>query len=286
MGSSMIYITVEWCQQSFLSTEDYENARQGLRMTRMYKYATFPLRKLSRTLSRFTFDPMGRFAVATGLIKYPQKTLLWTRTHTHDPDNTIPAQMDTPRPQNNPSIRLSDVSNTVVGDSSQYLHEYPAYETPAISQHTPRAHTKVSTNQHSPSPSLLHGIGHHTPSLSPLSPTYPAQRPSYDSTLSVAPLLQRTLEAHRQRELAGSATSMQSDEHDARSSGEEHELMSPVNVGRAGEYTPFLGMVQSRQRYTRATSDAGSPPGVDALGIQMGGVINGDVESGEVRRNN
>src|SRR5690242_11807459 len=33
MFLSMFYITVEWCQQSFLSTEDYDDAMQGLRMT-------------------------------------------------------------------------------------------------------------------------------------------------------------------------------------------------------------------------------------------------------------
>ncbi|KAI1665023.1 hypothetical protein L13192_11142 [Pyrenophora tritici-repentis] len=37
MGGSMLYITVEWCQQSFLSTEVYAEAMRGLRRTRRWR---------------------------------------------------------------------------------------------------------------------------------------------------------------------------------------------------------------------------------------------------------
>ncbi|KAK7186938.1 uncharacterized protein CC84DRAFT_735552 [Paraphaeosphaeria sporulosa] len=289
MGFSMFYITVEWCQQSFLSTEDYEDARQGLQMTRIYRHWTFPFRRLSRLLSRFTFDPMERFAVAIGLIKYPQKTLLWSRTHTHDPDIALSAPVQTPRPHGNPSIELSDFSTAMVRDDSQHSHEHAAYETPAmahslfppaIPQRRPRQDSDASAAR--PSPSLLYGIGNSAPFPLPPSPSYLAHRPSHDSALSSRPLLPRPSEAHHQRERAGSATSMQSDERDPRSSGEENGLMSPVSPLRVGEYKPFLGMVQSRQGYSRANSDPGSPPGVDALGIRMSGVAE-DLEKGEGR---
>ncbi|KAF2450783.1 hypothetical protein P171DRAFT_146450 [Karstenula rhodostoma CBS 690.94] len=288
MGFSMFYITVEWCQQSFLSTEDYEDARQGLRMTRIYRHWTFSFRSLSRLLSRFTFDPMERFAVSIGLVKYRQKTLLWTKTHTHDPDIAVPAPVQTPRPHGNPSIELSDFSTAMARDDSQHSHEHGASETPAmahslfppaIPQRRPRQDSGASAAR--TSPSLLHGIGNPAPSQSPSS--FLTHRPSHESALSFTPLLQRPSEAHRQRERAGSATSVQSDERDRRSGGEEHGLMSPVSPVRVGEYTPFLGMVQSRQGYTRANSDPGSPPGVDALGIRMGGVADGDLERGERR---
>lgn len=290
MGFSMFYITVEWCQQSFLSTEDYDDARQGLRMTRIYRHWTFPFRSLSRLLSRFTFDPMERFAVAIGLVKYRQKTLLWTKIHTHDPDIALPAPLQTSRPHGNPSIELSDFSNAMARDDSQHSHAHAAHETPAmahslfppaIPRYRPRQDSDASAARPSPSPPLLHGIGNPAPSASP--PSLLAHRPSHDSALSFAPLLQRPSEAHHHREHAGSATAVQSDERDPRSSGEEFGLISPVSPVRVGEYTPCLGMVQSRQGYMRVNSDPGSPPGVDALGIRMGGVADDDLERGEGR---
>ncbi|KAL1612211.1 hypothetical protein SLS60_000435 [Paraconiothyrium brasiliense] len=280
MGLSMFYITVEWCQQSFLSTEDYEDARQGLRMTRIYRNWTFFFRRLSRLLSRFTFDPLERLAVAIGLIKHPQKTLLWTKVHTHDPDIPIPGP-STPRPHGNPSIELSDFSTAMVRDDSQHSHH--AYETPAmahslfppaIPQRRPRQDSDSSAAR--PSPSLL-GQRYGSPSESL------SKRPSHDSSLSMSPLLQRPLEAHHQRERAGSANSTIPDHDDRRSSGEEYGLASPTSPVRVGEQSPFLemgigGMVQSRQGYVRANSDPGSPPGVDALGIWQGGDV--DLERG------
>ncbi|KAH7076864.1 hypothetical protein BKA63DRAFT_602596 [Paraphoma chrysanthemicola] len=37
LATSLFYITVEWCQQSFMSTENYEDAMKRLRRTRQYK---------------------------------------------------------------------------------------------------------------------------------------------------------------------------------------------------------------------------------------------------------
>ncbi|KAJ4292476.1 hypothetical protein N0V90_009138 [Kalmusia sp. IMI 367209] len=264
MGLSMFYITVEWCQQSFLSTEDYHDAKQGLRMTRIYRQFTFPLRLLSRLLSRFTFDPLERFAVAIGLMKYPQKTLLWTKSHTYEPDLPLP-YIPPFRRQGNPSIELSDFSTAMVRDDSQQSHH--AYETPAmahslfppaIPQWRPRQDSDSSAAH--PSPSML-------------------DRPSND--LSISPLLRRPSEAHHyQRERVGSANS----EDERRSSGEEHISPnlpgSPRGVTEPPAFTSFLGLsatLQSRQGYTRANSDPGSPPSAEGLGIRIG---EWDVERG------
>lgn len=296
LGLSMFYITVEWCQQSFLSTEDYEDARQGLRMTRIYRHWTFSVRRLSRLLSRFTFDPMERLAVAIGVLKRPQKTLLWTKTHTHDPDVPI---FDNPprRHHGNPSIELSDFSTAMHRDDSQQSHHQ--YETPAmahslfppaIPKWRPRLDSDSSAAAARNSPSFLNsspgsGYGSSSPSVSL------PHRPSNDS--SISPLLQHPAEAHHQRARAGSATS--NTEEEWRSSGEDHTYgySSPVSPVRVGESSPFLGMgaamggrgggpesggVQIRQGYARANSDPGIPPGMEGLGL-----VGVDLERGERR---
>jgi hypothetical protein len=100
MGLSMFYITVEWCQQSFLSTENYEDAMSGLRMTRTYRSLTLFARHTSRT----TLTQIEKLALAIGLIKKRQKTLMWTRQHTWDPLRAAPSieltHYDDDRPPN------------------------------------------------------------------------------------------------------------------------------------------------------------------------------------------
>jgi hypothetical protein len=278
LGISMFYITVEWCQQSFLSTEDYEGARHGLRMTRMYRHATFSFRRLSRLLSLFTFHPMERLAVAIGLLKYQQKTLLWTKAHTHNPDMAVLATQ-TPRPHARPSIELSDFSSDTTRDASP--HSHVTYKSPAmahslsplaIPQRRPRHDSDSSAAQ--PSPYLLYGSPTFFPALS--------TQPSHESGLSTAPLLQRPTDAHMQQARVGSGASVASmsfPEYDEpRSSGEEGGIASPVSPARVGEYTPFSGVVQSRLAYARASSESGWVDR-DALGIRMSGDM--DVERGE-----
>jgi hypothetical protein len=86
MALSMFYITVEWCQQSFLSTEDYGEAMKGLHMTRNYRSLTFFMRRISRAVLWATLDQLERLAKRTGVIRKRQNTLLWTKEHTWDPD--------------------------------------------------------------------------------------------------------------------------------------------------------------------------------------------------------
>ncbi|KAF1973731.1 hypothetical protein BU23DRAFT_463721 [Bimuria novae-zelandiae CBS 107.79] len=252
LGLSMFYITVEWCLQSFLSTEDYEDARQGLRMTRIYRHWTFFFRRLSRLLSKFTFDPMERFAVAIGLIKHPQKTLLWTKEHTYNPD--VPIDPPETRHRANPSIELSDFSTAMVRDDSQQSHHQ--YETPAMAHSLfppaiPRRRPRQDSDSSAPrpSPSLFSHAGN-----------------SHDS--SISPLLQRPSEAHHQR--AGSATSMSDD--GMQSSGEDQGYGSPGSPVPVSERAVFLGLaptLQIRQGYARANSDPGSLPTAEGLGISV-----------------
>lgn len=261
MGLSIFYITVEWCQQSFLSTEDYEDARQGLIWTRRYRHWTFYFRRISRWFSLFT---------SIGFIKYPQKTLLWTKDHTHNPQ--IPQSApEADKHRANPSIELSDFSTAMVRDGSEQSHHQ--YETPAMAHSlfppttsTRRPRNDSDSSAPRPSPSLFSAPN------APSSLSF--HRPSYDS--SISPLLQRPTEAHHQRERAGSATS---DDLGYRSSGEDHGYGSPVSPLLITDHSPFLGLnptLQSRQGYARANSDPGSPPTADALGISMGV----DVEKG------
>ena len=79
MCLSMFYITVEWCQQSFLSTENYDAAMKGLRRTRKYRSWTFFARQVSRALSFGTVHQLEKLAILCGLVKKPQKTLLWSK---------------------------------------------------------------------------------------------------------------------------------------------------------------------------------------------------------------
>ena len=271
MGISMFYITVEWCQQSFLTTEDYEDARKGLRMTRIYRRLTFSFRRISRLLSRFTFDPMERLGVAIGLIKYPQKTLLWTKEHTHDPDIPI-AMLQIVRPHGIPAVEPSDFSTAMVRDDSQQSHH--AHETPAqahslfppvIPQRRARHDSESSAVRTLPS------FRGHGSSSSPLSLT---NRPSYDS--SVVPLLQHPPQVHHQREYAGSATLMP-DDHSC-GSGENHELASPespmpVRVEDSSFLHARMGDVsQSQQAFARANSNSGRSSNSGAEGLALIGI--------------
>jgi len=79
MGFSIIYITVEWCQQSFLSTENYDEAMRGLRRTRQYRSWTLFARQAARILSFITVHQLERLAMLCGIVKTRQKTLVWTK---------------------------------------------------------------------------------------------------------------------------------------------------------------------------------------------------------------
>lgn len=61
-----------------MSTESYENAKNGLKWTRRYKSRTFFFRRASRWLLKHILGRLETLAVKIGVVR-KQNTLLWTR---------------------------------------------------------------------------------------------------------------------------------------------------------------------------------------------------------------
>lgn len=249
MFLSLFYITVEWCQQSFLSTEDYEDAMQGLRMTRSYRQYTYFVRVAARFVAQFTLEPLEWLAYKIGLIKTTQNTLVWTKTHDWDPP--MPKLIRLTSHTATPSIELTDLSDVPLGD--QQAQETPALAhslfPPAIPMGRPR--TGSDTSLHSP------------------------YRPDYEyrvSNDSFAPLIRRPSEAHH---IGYRTDSLSSDEHRM---SVDHIRMP---ISPPDDQIPFSGWLglnaalQPRHAYRRANSDPGSPPfdlphpNQEALGIHL-----------------
>lgn len=240
----MFYITVEWCQQSFLSTEDYEDAMHGLRMTRSYRQYTYFVRLVSRFVAQYTLEPLEWLAYKAGLIKTKQRTIVWTKKHRWDPIVPLPSQHVI-----TPSFELTDLSEVPLDDPL-------AQETPALA--------------HSPFPPAI-PIGRlRAGSDISLRSPYRSEYEYRVSQESSSPLIQRPSEAHR----TGHRTdSLSSEEQRISSDHTEMPIASPT------EHTPFTGWLglsaalQPRHAYRRANSDPGSPPfelpqpNQDALGI-------------------
>ena len=246
MFFSLFYITVEWCQQSFLSTEDYEDAMQGLRMTRSYRQYTFFARLAARFVTKFTLDPLEWLAYKVGLIKTMQNTLVWTKKHDWDP--IIPKRSSHFA---TPSFELTDLSDVPLGGQQ-------AQETPAMA--------------HSLFPPAIPMGRARTESEASLRSPY---RPDYEyriSNDSFTPLIRRPSEAHH---MGHRTDSLSSDE--PRMSGDH----TPMLVSSPEDQTAFNGWLglnsalQPRHTYRRANSYRGSPPfdlpqpNQDALGIYM-----------------
>lgn len=245
MSLAMFYITVEWCQQSFLSTENYEDAMHGLKMTRSYRKCTYFTRVVARFITKFTLDPLEWLAWTAGLIPTQQQTLLWTKHHNWNP--VVPQATPAPRHVATPSFELSDFSDVpLAGSRSQ--------ETPALA-HSLFPPVISTSNSRAESNTSLH-----TP-----------YRPEYEyriSNESFSPLIQRPSQAHH---VDHRSDSVSSDER--RFSGEH---ISPSDV--EAPFSGWLGLsaaLQPRHAYRRANSDPGSPPfdlpqpNQDGLGIQM-----------------
>lgn len=110
VGVSMFYVTVEWCQQSFMSTEDYGDAMNGLRRTRTYKRWTFPIRYIWRAIWWILY-PMKQLMLMFGLLKSKHMPLLWTDNHTWDPVGSPPPP-EASNPNDNPAIVLVEPSDS------------------------------------------------------------------------------------------------------------------------------------------------------------------------------
>ncbi|KAH6629181.1 hypothetical protein C7974DRAFT_453768 [Boeremia exigua] len=133
MFLSMFYISVEWCQQSFLSTEDYDAAMRGLRRTRAYRKFTFAARVLARGVARYTLTPLEGVALKVGLIKAKQHTIVWTHKHTWDPVPRGPAGEAadppySPPPHDTPALAHSPFPPTIsVSAPARERHTQDAY---------------------------------------------------------------------------------------------------------------------------------------------------------------
>jgi hypothetical protein len=239
----------QWCQQSFLSTEDYDAAMDGLRMTRDYRSLTYWFRAMFRFVSRFTFDPLESFGVKLGLIRSRQKTLVWTKGHTYDPE---PRQRP-PRPtrhEASPSIELTMYPDTFRPREDSAMQETPAMAhslfPPALTTRRPRNENDTSFTE-------------------PTLPIYEQYRTSDDSN---RPLVRRPSDVHRSHAAPADR---------ARARGDGRRCSSEITEGRSSSeymlspasppadrpvFGGWLGLstVQNRQRYQRANSDPGSPP--------------------------
>ena len=217
---------LQWCQQSFLSTEDYEDAMKGLRMTRAYRSLTL----FARRTSRVTMNQLEKLALAIGLIKKRKKTLMWTRNHTWNPlvhRRTSSSGRDHFRGA--PSIELTPYDNDRVPDV--------VFETPAMAHSLfPPAITPRRTRNESDA------------SLDPLDlPGRP--RTSGDSS---TPLIQRPSQVYQQNEADGHVIG-----EERRSS--ETPLLETGLVRSNAQTGPHIqDAVQNRQGYHRAHSDQGS----------------------------
>ena len=244
----MFYITVEWCQQSFLSTEDYKDAMDGLRMTRTYRRWTYFFRLASRGVSRWTLDPMEKFAYHIGLIKMPQKTILWTQSHKWNP--AIPPQLTPSLANASPSIELTDHSSAPRVD----LH---VHDTPAM------AHSLFP-------PAITTRHGRHGSDASSFSPP---PRPSYDSSKS---LIRKPSEAsHHRTESRGSDDDRASVGGRICDGGRVsfEDMISPVSPPDQGSSHGWMGLgpaLHSRQGYQRANSEPRSLPAENAGGAPQG----------------
>ena len=234
MALSMFYITVEWCQQSFLSTEDYSEAMKGLRLTRSYRHYTYFARRFARFIARYTLDRLEKLALLMHLINAPQETLYWEKDQRECSVASSPTgQMPLLHLSGSvsPHIELTDFD-------SRPLYDPQAQETPALA-YSSFPPTRTTNYQRTDSGSFLH---------SPMQEMH-SVRTSGDST---SPFLQCPTETYR----AGGSSSI--DEH--RNSGDI--LIAPIpSVDDQTLFSDWQGLnAQPRQGYRRANSDPYRPP--------------------------
>ncbi|MCJ1254075.1 hypothetical protein MMC24_001889 [Lignoscripta atroalba] len=81
MFVSMVFIVIEWCTQSHLSTENYENASQGLRRTRAFKKYTFWIITIPDPI--ITAAKHFRYRVLGGKTRPGRRSLRWSSETRH-----------------------------------------------------------------------------------------------------------------------------------------------------------------------------------------------------------
>ncbi|KAI4709131.1 hypothetical protein J4E89_005879 [Alternaria sp. Ai002NY15] len=224
---------MEWCQQSHLSTEDYQDAMRGLRWTRKYRLWTMHARRMSRgTLTR-----LGKFAFAIGKMinmigpdEKPRKTLMWTRDSTEEP--------------------VLNRADSAYARNDSHRHPTFSFER---ANYDARIHNSVLDTPAMTHPSIpLINLPPQTrnegdASLDPL-PMSSHSRTSADSS---TPLIRTASQEHQQHEVEDQ---MSSEEH----SNEETPFFEQMRMRTSTQTWPNAqDPVQNRQGYHRANSDPG-----------------------------
>ena len=71
LAASLLYIVIEYCTQSHLSTEDFDSAIRGLQMTRWSRKHTVWIPRLGRFVASFIHT------LTFGLFESNTKSLVW-----------------------------------------------------------------------------------------------------------------------------------------------------------------------------------------------------------------
>lgn len=200
-----------------------------------------------------------------GFIEKRQKTLFWTKKHTHEyvPKPTRAPSNRATHHTASPSIELTDYSDHGCMDSA--VQDTPAMAhslfPPAITPRRPRNESDASFTE---------------PSL----PIFERRRASHDGEASDI-FIQLPSEVHRSR--AAFQDSSRRASHERRRSSEvsEHRssdelLLSPTSIPyerqMLGAWVGLDTVTQNRRGYHRANSDPGSPPDLVALQGEQGGL--------------
>ncbi|KZM26853.1 uncharacterized protein EKO05_0010769 [Ascochyta rabiei] len=261
MFLAMFYVTVEWCQQSFLSTEKYEEAMQGLRRTRSYRHFTYLPRLFTRVVTSFTLNPRKWLVWNKRLNKAPPSTILWTKDHTDRSTYPKRTSVAAPRQVVPPSFEVSDYS-TVHSDNLRAQETHALMDSASPLATPPgRSRTRSDTSIRS---------------------RYQPESDYRISNDSNPPLSRSLPEAHHARYRADSRSS---EEH--RLSGEQLGVPTSPHNQSASKGWPGFSAALPPHAYTHVSSDPGSPlfdpprPDEDRSGMNTD---RADLEMGTWRR--
>ncbi|KAE8859882.1 hypothetical protein PTNB29_07113 [Pyrenophora teres f. teres] len=171
MGGSMFYITVEWCQQSFLSTEKYGEAMAGLRRTRRWRRGMAWVRwGVGGVVGVVGWMGRGieRMALKCGLVKTVQKTLVWSKGE---------EGVGTERVAATTTIAPAELMHYTPNFNSNSNHNDNTTWNP-IHQPSPFVECTLSP----PTPGISHRRNESDASSNPLDPLTLPPRPSEDSS--------------------------------------------------------------------------------------------------------
>ncbi|KAF2756578.1 hypothetical protein EJ05DRAFT_539505 [Pseudovirgaria hyperparasitica] len=176
MGISMFYITVEWMQQSWLHTEDYNDAMDGLRKMRTYKRYTYWFRIMSRYFLLATVHPIHGLFRWVGIVRKRQKSLLWTRH----------GVWGKPTPSSSPSYTQPLISDPHPSGTNHHFPSISIDLAPIQRPITP--HNGLPVSWASLSPPVSQPMTRNSSSDSSLhTPTHTQNRPRYSSDASLLP---------------------------------------------------------------------------------------------------